>query len=168
MKPARDGSAYRSIKDFGDDFSGFLAQPPEYVFTHGACHAFALELRDLLKQQGTREAKLCMIRDSPLLPCDDVVDAPSAKHIYVLTPKGCIDINGIQPESCLIEDWKKKNPEDTVKYEREVREDWLVEPGPNEKSKSAVGLLVDVSFLSAARILASKIIRQDPAKFGLA
>ena len=165
MKPIRDWSACQQIKCFGEDYSGFLRQPPEYVFTHGACHAFALELRDLLKQNNTTEPKLYLITNGPLPVCEGVVvDAPIVRHVFVLTSSDGIDINGIQHASRFLEDWRKA-PDDIS--EELVFEDWLTKPSPSGGMQSVVGLRADSSFLSEARKLAAKIIQGNPGKFGV-
>lgn len=166
MKTNRPASACQHIRDFDEDFSGFLTQSPECVFTHGACHAFALELRDLLKRQGASETKLCMIRNSPLPLCEDVQpEQPIAKHVFVLSSSHGIDINGIQPLGRILKD--RGTATDDVSEEVEY-EEWLTEPSSSKRTQSVVDLRADSSFLSEARKLALRVIFENPAKFGLA
>lgn len=134
-------NSFKTLEDCGADYPSFLHQPDaEWIFTKGACHAFALELADHFLETRGRKVEIYYCFTS---------HESTAQHVFVMDGDRYWDVSG--PHSCheIAQKWANS---DTSKLRKVPNLGWLTKPNPNYlPNTSFLGLCVTPDFLDKAR-----------------
>jgi hypothetical protein len=142
----------KTLNECGDDYQQFLQYEDDvFVFSKGACHAFALELEQWFQSNGHEVAIFYISSEHPEL----------AKHVVTKAGGLFWDVFGNRTYAELAHKWAK----DDISRIRLVQHVGWISAENDTPNTSYLGLLVAPDFLTAARQRARTYIQTHASTF---